>query len=103
MPEETRVFGRQKWVSPSTFAVKAMKAQIRGHAAYGENRPGISEISAEVLGMKLGRSARSVRYYIAVEGDFRSIGYTDWRAMLELAGFRVKPWTVDILDPELPI
>lgn len=101
MPEEARMLGRRKWQPASNFAVKAMKMMLQVERdGRGSGKSERGEMSPEELGVKLGRSSRSVRYYTAVKGEKRSISYTDWRAMLEMAGFKVKPWDSHLMQPE---
>ena len=75
----------KRWRAPTPSAVKGLKAAIitkRG-----------TEISGEQIGRTLGRSSRGVRYWISEQDDSRSIDYSSWRLLLELAGFKNKPIT----------
>ncbi|EHU8077635.1 TPA: hypothetical protein ACMDRZ_002993 [Vibrio cholerae] len=86
MPQEIPY---KRWKSPSAYMVKGLKAAILYRT--GEERG--CEISGEAIGHVLGRSARGVRYWIAEDGETRSIDYANWRCLLEMAGFKNKPIT----------
>nr|WP_012219875.1 hypothetical protein [Vibrio sp. 0908]ABX77063.1 hypothetical protein BMSC_0009 [Vibrio sp. 0908] len=84
MPQEIPY---KRWKAPTAYMVKGLKAAIllRSGEKIG------CEISGEMIGRVLGRSSRGIRYWIAEEGENRSIDYANWRCLLEMAGFKNKP------------
>ncbi|WFQ78172.1 hypothetical protein PXH59_00570 (plasmid) [Xenorhabdus sp. SF857] len=84
MPQEIPY---KRWKAPTPYMVKGLKAAILRRT--GEQVG--CEISGEMIGKVLGRSARGIRYWIAEEGESRSIDYSNWRCLLEMAGFKNKP------------
>jgi|GEM_PF-6742940 len=76
LPEELQY---KRWRSPTIYMAKGLRQVM-------ENDHG-DRASGEAIARKIGMSARAVRYYIAIEGESRSIAYPTWRSWLELAGF----------------